>query len=67
MKDEISEVKELVKELGSKFDDVMECKAEKSEVEAMSKQIKNLSDWQNRIIAVGSLLLFLLTFLLAVL
>jgi hypothetical protein len=53
MKDEISEVKELVKDLGTKIDNAMSCKADKSEVDGMKKDIKEISNWMWKVIGIG--------------
>jgi len=62
MVQEITEIKEIVKGLDSKLDNVIECKADKSEVATLTVAVKDLESWKIKTIAIGSALLFIVTF-----
>lgn len=63
---EISEIKEIVKEIKTTLTDVMECKASKDEVETLHKKVDQMeidsTIWKTRVLVIGSVLLFLITF-----
>lgn len=63
MVQEITEIKQLVKGLDNKLDTVIACKADKSEVEKLSDSVRDLEGWKIKIIAIGSVVIFILTFL----
>lgn len=63
MVQEITEIKEIVKGLDNKLDTVIACKANKSEVDELAKTVKDLEGWKIKIIAIGSVIIFIVSFL----
>lgn len=61
-KEEHKELFGLVRGMDTKLDDALKSKADKSEVIELSEKVEDLKTWKIKIIAYGSVLLFLVTF-----
>ena len=60
MVDEISEIKQLVKGLDTKLDNVIQNKADKEEVKTLWKKMDNLVVWKAYMMGIGAVILFIL-------
>jgi len=62
-KEEHKELFNIVEDINKKLDDALAKKADKSEVEELNKTVEDLKTWKIKILAVGSVILFVVTFL----
>lgn len=63
MVQEITEIKKLVEGLDTKLNTVIENKADKKEVDELYKTVEDLKSWKIKLVAIGSVILFVMTFL----
>ena len=62
-KEQHEELKELVADIGKKLDTTIEKKADKEEVNELKETVGDLRDWKIKLVAIISLIMFILTFL----
>jgi len=62
-KEEHKELFNIVEDINKKLDNALATKADKSQVEELNKTVEDLKTWKIKILAVGSVILFVVTFL----
>ena len=61
-KEEHKELFTIVKDINIKLDNALKEKADKSEVADLSNKVKELDTWKIKVIAIGSVVVFIVTF-----
>lgn len=60
MMSEVQEIKQMIKELTLKVDCAMEKKADKTVVDGLEKDMKDLQSWKYKMIGIGIIVVFII-------